>query len=97
MQKYIGRIVVLLTPVFAGVSGALVSWVANNLPGAPSLDATELTALFVAGAGLALGAVVKWLDGLQKHEARREVAYPVQELAPVTAAKTPARRKKAAA
>jgi len=72
MQQYLGRIVVLLTPVFAGLAGWLAQLAATHLPGAPTLDATELTAVFVAGATLAVGAVVKWLNGLQAHEARRE-------------------------
>lgn len=72
MQKYVGRIVVLATPVFAGVSGWVAQQAATVLPGAPVLDQGEMTALFVAGAGAAVAAVWKWLDGLQKHEARKE-------------------------
>lgn len=73
MRDYIGRIVTLLTPVFAGLAGWIVQQAALHLPGAPRLDAGELTALFVVGAGAALGVVWKWLDGLQKHEARKEM------------------------
>ena len=66
----LNRLVVLLTPVFAGVSGWLVQWVGDHFPGAPSLDQGELTALFVAGAAAAVSAAYKWLDGWQKHEER---------------------------
>lgn len=80
IETYIGRIVVLLTPVFAGVAGWLATWAAAHLPGNPALDATELTAVFVAGAGAATSAVLAWLKGRREHEAHlasldREVAY----------------------
>lgn len=65
---YIGRIVVLLTPIFAGVSGWICQLVADNFPGAPALEDGELTAIFVAGAGAAAAAVYKWLDNRGKHE-----------------------------
>jgi len=63
----VNRVVVLLTPIFAGLSACIVGWVAK-FPGGPVLDGTELTALMVAGAASALGAAVKWLDGWQKDE-----------------------------
>lgn len=64
----LNRIVALLTPVFAGLAGSLADWLAQNVPGGPQLDKSELTAVFVAGAVTALGAAYKWLDGWQKHE-----------------------------
>jgi hypothetical protein len=72
LEEYIGRIVVLLTPVFAGVAGTIASWAAQNLPGGPALDSAELTAIFVAGAGAATSAVLAWLKGRREHEARVE-------------------------
>lgn len=66
----INRVVVLLTPIFAGLAGWLVQLIADNFPGHPELDSRELTALFVLGAAAALAAAWKWLDGWQKHEAR---------------------------
>jgi hypothetical protein len=71
LEEYIGRIVVLLTPVFAGFAGAISVWAARNLPGAPALDAGELTAVFVTGAGFATSAVLSWLKGRREYEARR--------------------------
>lgn len=68
MENYIGRIVVLVTPILAGVSGWLSTWCAENLPGAPNLDGDELTAIFVAGALAATAAVREWLVNRGKHE-----------------------------
>lgn len=67
----LNRIVVLLTPIFAGLAGTFTSWAAQNLPGSPQLDSAELTALFVAGAATGLAAVWKWLQGWQGYEARQ--------------------------
>lgn len=72
-NPYIGRIVVLFTPIFAGLSGWLATRAAEILPGMPSLDETELTALFVAGAFAAVGVVVKWLDNRGKYEQATEL------------------------
>jgi len=64
----ISRIVALLTPIFAGLSGWIATLIAEHLPGAPQLDQGELTAVFVTGAAAALGAAWKWLDGRAKWE-----------------------------
>jgi len=66
-NPYIGRIVVLLTPLLAAISGAIVTWVGTIVPGA-NLDGTELTALFVAGALALASTVFKWLDNRGKYE-----------------------------
>lgn len=68
METYIGRIVVLVTPIIAGISGFIVQWVADNFPGAPSLDDGQLTAIFIAGVTAAAGAIVTWLNNRGKHE-----------------------------
>lgn len=73
MDQYIGRIVVLITPLFAGVSGWIVAWIGENFPGAPTLDERELTALFIAGAGAAAAAIYKWLDNRGKFERNEAV------------------------
>lgn len=62
------RIVTLLTPVFAGLAGSIVVWMAENLPGAPQISEAGLTAIFVAGATSATAAAWKWLSGWQKFE-----------------------------
>lgn len=67
VQKYIGRIVVLFTPVFVAGAAVLASQ-AEQLPGHPQLDQTEIVALMVLGAGSAIGAVITWLVNLGKHE-----------------------------
>lgn len=60
------RVVVLLSPIFVGVAGAVVAWIARHFPGAPRLDASELTAIFIAGATFAAGKLALWLHGWQK-------------------------------
>lgn len=77
IETYIGRVVVLLTPVFAGVAGSLASWAAQHLPGGPALDSGELTAVFVAGAGAATSAVLAWLKGRREHE--RDARFAVEQ------------------
>lgn len=62
------RLVAFLTPIFVGLAGYIVSWVAEHFPGAPNLDKDQLTALFVLGGLSAFGSAVKWLHGWQKHE-----------------------------
>lgn len=61
----IERVVVLLTPVFAGVSGWLVGWAADHLPGHPALSASDVTAIEITGVVAATSAVLKWLHGRQ--------------------------------
>ena len=70
LEEYIGRIVVLLTPVFAGLAGWLATWAAQHLPGGPVLDQEALTAIFVSGVGAAVAAVLSWLKGRREFEAR---------------------------
>lgn len=69
----VSRVVTLLTPVFAGLAGWVAQLAAQYLPGTPTLDQGELTAIFVAGALAAAGAVVKWLDGRSKYEVAQRV------------------------
>lgn len=64
------RVVALLTPIFASLAGAIGAWVADNIPGGPSLDEGELTAAFVAVALSATAATWNWVKGWQKHESR---------------------------
>ena len=59
----ISRVVTLLTPVFAGLAGWIATLIADNFPGAPALDATELTAVFVAVALTAGQTASTWLKG----------------------------------
>lgn len=66
-NPYLGRIVVLLTPLFVGIAGLITAWVGKHFPGV-EIDGTELSALFVAGALAAGGAVIKWLDNRGKYE-----------------------------
>jgi hypothetical protein len=71
LEQYIGRVVVVLTPVFAGLAGWLATWAADHLPGNPQLDSGEITAIFVAGAGAATSALLSWLKGRREYEERR--------------------------
>lgn len=78
VQKYIGRVVVVFTPLFV----ALAAWAATQverLPGAPQLDQTEVVSLLVLGAGSALGAVITWLVNLGKHERQKAAHDAVNE------------------
>lgn len=58
----IERFVAILTPVFAALSGLVVSAVAQLAPGV-TLNKTDVTALFVTGATAATAAALKWLHG----------------------------------
>jgi hypothetical protein len=60
------RVVVLLTPLFAALAAWVVAVVANNVPGSPKLDSTDLTALMISGVLGAVSLVLKWLHGRQK-------------------------------
>jgi hypothetical protein len=71
------RVVILLSPIFVGIAGAIVSWIANHFPGAPKLDASELTAVFIAGSTFAAGKVALWLHGWQKAVAPAAEVQPV--------------------
>jgi hypothetical protein len=74
LETYISRIVVVLTPIFAGLAGWVATWAAEHLPGGPQLDATEMTAIFVAGVGAAVSAVLAWLKGRREYEAREKLS-----------------------
>jgi hypothetical protein len=76
------RIVILLSPLFIALAGWLVQWVANNFPGAPQLDKTQLTAVFLAGATFAAAHVAQWLHGWQRHELRRAFTNPAGKALP---------------
>lgn len=70
----ISRVVTLLTPIFAGLAGWIAQLAAKYLPGAPALDTTELTVVFVAGALAAAAAAQKWIENRGKWE----IAHPDQ-------------------
>ena len=57
------RVVAFLMPVFAGISGWIVTLVGKYLPGLPHLDSAELTAMFVTGALAFIGGGIAWLKG----------------------------------
>ena len=74
LEEYIGRIVaVVVTPVVSGLSGAFAIWAAENLPGAPELDATALAAIGSAAALAAAGALIQWLHNRGKYEERQDL------------------------
>lgn len=78
-NPYIGRIVVLLTPLLAAISGAVVTWVGTIVPGA-NLDGTELTALFVAGT-LAIAHVInRWLANRGDYEVAHTLNVAASQL-----------------
>ncbi len=61
----IERAVALLTPLFSGASGLIVTYIAKIVPGV-HLAGGEVTALFITGATAATAAALKWLHGRQK-------------------------------
>lgn len=77
----IERVVVVLTPVFTGLSAWLVGWIAQNFPGNPKLDAGQVTALMIAGGLFAVSAVLKWLHGRQIPEIRGTTPAQQAEIA----------------
>lgn len=79
----LNRVVVLLTPVFAGLSGYVVQWIANHFPGTPGLDQGELTALFVAGATAGLSAALAWIHGHHQDEQAKAFVAQVPAEPPV--------------
>lgn len=73
MSSKVSRYVALLTPLFAAAAG-YVATQATKLPGAPVLDSTQLTVVFVGGATAAAAAAIKWLQGRAAWE-RAELAH----------------------
>jgi hypothetical protein len=63
----LNRVVVLLTPIFAGIAGWIVTRVGEAMPGV-NLDEGELTALFIAAFLAATEMARQWLIGHRKHE-----------------------------
>jgi hypothetical protein len=75
------RIVAILTPlVFAPAAGAVSAWLASHLPGV-DIKQSDLQAVFVGGALIALAPAAQWLHGWQKYEARQADAEQAIELA----------------
>ena len=75
------RIVAILTPlVFAPAAGAVSAWLASPLPGV-DIKQSDLQAVFVGGALIALAPAAQWLHGWQKYEARQADAEQAIELA----------------
>lgn len=66
------RIVVILSPIFIGVAGWVVTLAAKYLPGHPHLDQSQLATLFIVGVSAAAAKVLLWLHGAQKAEARQD-------------------------
>src|SRR5215218_3847493 len=61
------RVVAVLTPlVFAPAAGWIAAWAARNLPGLPTFDPAQVTAVFIAGATIAFGKAALWLRGWQQ-------------------------------
>jgi len=80
------RVVAFLTPtVFAPAAGFASTWIAAHVPGA-NVSSSDLQAIFIAGALIALAPAAQWLRGWQKYEAREADAEHAVELANVKAA-----------
>jgi hypothetical protein len=80
------RIVAVLTPlVFAPLSGAVATWIANNVPGA-EISAKNLEEVFIGGALIGLAPAAQWLHGWQKYEARKAEEEVAVEIANVASA-----------
>jgi hypothetical protein len=67
------RVVAIATPlIFAPLAGAVSAWLAEHFPGF-NVDQSNLEAIFIAGALIALAPAAQWLHGWQKYEARQAV------------------------
>ena len=78
-NPYLGRIVVILSPIFLGIGAWLATWIADNLPGNPEISGEDVQ-FVILGAFLALaGIVYKWLDNRGKHEQGVELLTPSTE------------------
>lgn len=72
----VNRVMTAITPwvtiVSAAASGWVVSWAAANMPGLPPIDPNWLAGIFtagaLAGAGAAVSAFRKWMDGHIQYE-----------------------------
>lgn len=73
----IERVVVLLTPIFAAAASWFVALIANNVPGAPGLDASSVRDVEIAAFIGVVSVVIKWLHGRQKPEL---IGHPLQPL-----------------
>ena len=76
------RVVLLLTPILAGLSGWLVQLIAQHFPGTPHLDEVELTAIFAAGVLAAVTAVWQWAKGRMAQNADRRMLEMTQQTLP---------------
>ncbi|HEY7630474.1 MAG TPA: hypothetical protein VH817_07235 [Thermoleophilaceae bacterium] len=75
------RIVAVLTPlVFAPLAGACASWLAQHFPGV-DVSQSDLQAIFISGALIALAPAAQWLHGWQKYEARQADAETAVQVA----------------
>src|SRR5215467_3167650 len=75
------RIVAVLTPlVFAPLAGACASWLAQHFPGV-DVSQSDLQAIFISGALIALAPAAQWLHGWQKYEARQADAETAIQVA----------------
>ncbi|MFI5065900.1 MAG: hypothetical protein ACHP9Z_18250 [Streptosporangiales bacterium] len=83
----IGRLVAILTPVFAVIAGWAAGLVAQAVPGA-HLDQNQIVAFMTAAAVSAMTAGWKWLQGWQQHEAlvAQGLDVPVKAGPPAAAA-----------
>lgn len=67
----VNRIVILLTPLAATLSGIVAAWLTNHLPViADEIKAEDLQSIFLGAAAIVAAMAWKWIDGWQKHEAR---------------------------
>lgn len=75
------RVVAFLTPtVFAPAAGFASTWIAAHVPGT-HVSSSDLQAIFIAGALIALAPAAQWLHGWQKYEAREADAEHAVEVA----------------
>jgi hypothetical protein len=83
------RIVAVLTPlVFAPLAGACASWLAQHFPGV-DVSQSDLQAIFISGALIALAPAAQWLHGWQKYEARQADAETAVQVATAAATAAP--------
>lgn len=69
----INRVVTILTPFLAVISGYVWTWAADNLPFvADNLSEGQLTAIFIAGAASAVALAYQWINGKLKWDIEQQ-------------------------
>jgi hypothetical protein len=70
----LNRLVVVATPLHAGLGAWVVGWTSTHLPGLPALHDGPLAALMACGALAATAASLSSLQASQRHQAAQDAS-----------------------